>query len=100
MRKYKNLPNPQKQVREFNRYLLDNNKIIKNTKYWVLLKNKFIKNQLVIFAKIDVKYLVDIEHKHFESLKEILKPYKKHRVYINSDKEKSVVNRLHIHIQT
>ncbi len=99
MRKYKNLPDPQKQVREFNRYLLNNNKVIENTKYWVLLKNKFIKNQLVIFAKMDVKYLNDIDQQHFESLKKILEPYKKQRVYINSDKEKSVVNRLHVHIQ-
>lgn len=97
-RKYKNLPNPNTQIEEFNEYLRKNNELIRETKNWILIKNSFIPNQLVLFNKNNLKYLSEISIDEFVELKFILKDYDEKKFYVNAAKDKSVPNRLHIHI--
>lgn len=97
-RRYKNLPNPNTHIEEFNEYLRKNNKLIRETKNWILIKNSFIPNQFVLFNKNNLKYLTEISIDEFIELKFILKDFEEKKIYVNAAKDKSVPNRLHIHI--
>lgn len=99
VRNYKNLPDPNKKVKEFNQYLLDNNKVIGEYIHWILIKNSYIKYQYVLFCKLNRKYLGDISVAESMELHDILSLYKGKEIYINPDHLKSVPDRLHLHIR-
>lgn len=98
-RTYKNLPNPDTQIEEFNEYLLNNNTVINEGTYWILIQNSYISGQLVLFAKQPRKYLHDCTADELQEMVNMLADYCKHYMYINADHNKSVPNRLHIHIK-
>ena len=97
MRKYKNLPKIDSL--EFNQYLRDNNILVLETEYWILIRNSYIDNELVCFIKSFKRYLYEADANEIMELFEILKTYKKKGCYINADNDKSVGNRLHLHIK-
>jgi hypothetical protein len=101
MRNYKNLPNPEIEVEEFNEYLRKNNEVIFENNSWIAIKNSYIDNQLVIFCKFNVKYITNLTNNALVDLRLVLSGTNtagKH-IYINADSDKSVANRLHLHIK-
>lgn len=96
---YIDLPDCEKEVEKFNEYLLKNNEVIENGKYWLLINNKYIKKQLVCFLKLNKKYLTELNIEETLELYKIIEQYKDKHIYINADKKKSIRNRLHIHIK-
>jgi len=99
MQTYINLPNPQKESLQFNQYLYNNNIVLQQSKYWILIENKYILKQLVVFSLLPRKYLIECNHLEVIDLFTILSAYKEKHVYINKDKDKSIPNRLHLHIR-
>ena len=67
MRDYKNLPTEKE---AFNQYLRDNNTLIYENEDWIVIKNSYIENQLVIFSKHEVRYITECDH--LQTLKEII----------------------------
>lgn len=99
MREYKNLPHPSKEPEAFNQYLKDNNEVITENYYWILIENSFIENQLVLFLLSAKSYFSELNELELRNLQMILHHYKDKHIYINADKDKSVPNRLHLHIK-
>lgn len=100
MRTYIGLPNPDIEPIKFNNYLIQNNEVVADSNYWILIKNSYIDNQLVLFCKQPIKYLTELDWNSFKQLKLFLEKFAKGKeVYINADEKKSVPNRLHLHIK-
>lgn len=99
MRNYSDLPNPAIDTEGFNQYLRDNNKVLFDCSSWILIENSYIPNQLVLFSALNRMYLSDCLTAELESLADILQDYNGKHIYINADKDKSVPNRLHLHIK-
>lgn len=100
-RTYKDLPDANRELVPFNQYLRENNIVVKETPYWILIKNSFINNQLVLFTKLNKRYLYEVYNvsEAYAELIDYLEEYKHNHIYINADKDKSVPNRLHLHIK-
>lgn len=99
MRDYKNLPNPETQIEEFNQYLRDNNLVLDENRSWILIRNSYIENQLVLFSKLNRKYFYEITHSELDDLSDFTLTYWNKHIYINAEKDKSVADRLHFHIK-
>lgn len=109
MREYKNLPHPTKEPEAFNQYLRDNNEVLAETDYWIVIRNSFIKDQLVAFCKLPVATFQEYALSWTDTVKErnlmLCEPYsimgmhKKDYIYINAEVDKSVPDRLHFHIK-
>lgn len=103
MRTYNNLPDATLESEAFNQYLRDNNEVITENIVWIVIRNSYIKDQLVAFCKFPVKNIS--EYKDIDYLSKesafywIFEEYSGKHIYINADKDKSVPNRLHIHIK-
>lgn len=107
----KNLPDPITECEEFNQYLRDNNKVVREGEYWILIENSYIPNQHVAFCKLPVRdfddYMLhalesqvysDKEDLLFEPIMLFAANNNEH-IYINATKDRSVPDRLHIHIK-
>jgi hypothetical protein len=92
-------PNPNRRPDEFNQYLVDKNEIVQYRGNWLIIENSFIKNQLVVFCLDNVRYFHELWEEDLVVLQNILRRYKDKHVYINADKDKSIPNRLHLHIK-
>lgn len=99
MTTYENLPHPSFERVKFNKYLRDNNEVLTSCKSWIVIKNSYIENQVVIFSTQDKKYITELSPLELVEMTKMLLPYRGKEVYINSDANKSVPNRLHIHIK-
>lgn len=112
MRIYKNLPHPKKQAEEFNQYLRDNNDVVKETDLWIVIENSYIKDQRVAFCKLPVRdakeyfmYAMKTDSPdtiYFNLLREfaiIFMAFNGKHIYINSDQDKSVPDRFHLHMK-
>lgn len=98
MRNYKNIPHPD-EIKAFNEYLKENNEVVYQNRHWLVIKNRYIKKQLVAFIKTKRHFITDCTPSELTSLAPIIKKYKHNHIYINSAQEKSLPNRLHIHIK-
>ncbi len=103
MREYKDLPDPTLEPEKFNQYLIDNNKVVKDTIVWLIIENRYIEGQLVAFCKYPVKDIAEYRDINYPS-KDIafiwlFEYFSGKHIYINADKDKSVLNRLHFHIR-
>ncbi len=106
MRKYNNLPDPTNEPEAFNQYLRDNNEVVEEIPLWIIIKNSYIKDQLVAFCKLPVKTMLEYTTKTPATMSEqyanfiaLFLVYEGKHIYINADKDKSVLKRLHFHIK-
>lgn len=84
---------------EFNQYLRDYNNVIFESRYWLIIENSYIMNELVCWHKtVGVEYIWHLGWKSFYEIQQILRHFQEYKVYINSNVDKSVSNRLHLHI--
>ena len=113
-REYKDFIDPKKYPEGFNEYLRNNNVVVEESEYWIIVNNSFIKGQLVAFSKLPVAdakelYAADVVllsgRPNFQvrteailELGKILSTYPDKKVYINALEDRSVPNRWHIHI--
>ena len=99
-RDYKDVPDPEKEPMEFNTYLAKNNEVVYEGRYWILIKNSYVKNQLVLFStESKVRYLSQLSYPASFELFAILLAFAENKsVYINKDEDKSIPDRLHLHI--
>jgi len=99
-RKYRDeVPHPFKAPYRFNNYLRQNNRVLNENTNWILIKNRFIDNQLVCFAKLEITELKQVSRAAYLDLVDIIDKYKDNHIYINSIKDKSIPDRLHLHIK-
>lgn len=109
MRKYKDLPDPIKEPEKFNQYLRDNNRLVLELNYFIVMRNSYIEGQNVAFCKlpvadlVDALYQLDGDEKELEKFTadfiSIFMAYPGRKIYINANKDKSVPDRFHIHIK-
>lgn len=109
MRKYKNLPHPSREVEAFNQYLRDNNEVVGELDYFLIIKNSYIPRQFVSFCKLpvkDLKQLFDYTEDKSDLWNKVRNEFLAHfitygdkHIYINEPKDKSVPDRFHLHIK-
>ena len=93
------VPSPTREPLAFNEYLLLHNEVLWVSEHWILIANSYIEHQAVMFAKRNVRYIHQLKQKELADMADILKEFKGKKMYINSEKDKSIKNRLHIHIK-
>jgi len=98
-RDYVDLPDPIKEWEEFNSYLREKNLVFCENEYWILIKNSYIDDQHVLFCKLPFSSVYEINNDMMKAMLDILGPYGCYHWYINACKDRSVPNRLHIHIK-
>ena len=96
---YKKLgvPSPE-DIEAFNDYLRENNEVLEETEDWILIKNRYIDNQLVLFSK-RVAELHELGGFELGEMADILKKYKHGMWYRNAVEDRSIPDRLHLHIK-
>ena len=92
-------PDPIEKWGEFNVYLRTHNEVIKDNANWILIENSYIPGELVLWSVWPYTDIADLSPQSLLSLPEMLEPYRDNYKYINANKDKSVPNRLHIHIK-
>lgn len=92
------VPSPNN-AEEFNQYLRDNNEVVLENNCWILIENSYIENQLVLFCKENMKTFSSLTPMATKELLKIMDMFNDKHIYINAHKDKSVPDRLHIHIK-
>lgn len=108
-RNYENLPHPIHEPEKFNQYLRDNNIVVLELEYFLIIRNSYIKKQNVAFCKLPVSDLEEVLYllgSSKEALQDftadfisIFMAYQKRNIYINAKEDRSVPDRFHIHIK-
>lgn len=98
-REYIDLPDPDNDPDGFNNYLISNNKVVNKLHDWIVIENKYIPKQLVIFCLQPKSYIYQLNEREWLALRSIMFIYASKHVYINSEKDKSIPNRLHLHVK-
>ena len=99
MREYKNLPHPTDEPEKFSQYLRDNNEVLHEGDFWILIRNSYEEDQLVLWLKRPAEYMGEIFMFEWADLDTYFKIHKDNYWYINNRSRKSVPNRLHLHIK-
>lgn len=105
-RSYNNLPHPTKEPEAFNQYLRDNNEVVQENAFWIVIRNSYLKHQLVAFCKFPVGKAADINDvikapllSRYQAFLWIFTEYDDHHIYVNKLKDRSVPDRFHVHIK-
>ena len=101
MRAYNPPPPPPEQVQKFNQYLEEHNEVLDENNDWVLIKNSYEKNRLVLWYKYNARYLIELDDIALIRLRNIIENnyLESKKMWINADKDKSVPQRLHLHFK-
>lgn len=109
------MPNPAEKPEAFNQFLRDNNRVVRESDYWLMIENSYESTkdniQYVVFCKLNVKdmdeyYIHLLQTETFSDREDmfaevimILAANNNDNVYINAIEDRSIPERLHIHIK-